>query len=176
MAYNYVIDETITEVGYLTEPVSVDEAKAYARVEATSVAQDALFALWISSARQIIEQMTGLSLVPKSIVAEISNWQGNMEVPYGPVSNTITWLDANGNVPTVILEGNKFPRVTVPIGYLKATYLAGYTNDSIPRELKIAILNQIVSWYENRGDEATLNMPASVVTICQKYSRIGLIM
>ena len=175
MAYNYVIDETITEVSYPTEPVTVEQAKTYARVDVTSAAQDVLFGLWITAARQAIEQMTGLSLISKSIVAIISNWQGGMELPYGPVTGTISWLDFNGNVPTVITEGNQFPRIPIPCGYLKATYTAGYT-DNVPTELKIAILNQVTSWYENRGDEATANMPASVVTICQKYSRIGLIM
>ena len=175
MAYNYVIDETITEIGYPTEPVTIEQAKAYARVDVTSAIQDTLFALWITSARQAIEQMTGLSLVPKSIVAIISNWQGGMELPYGPITGEIAWLDFNGNVPTVITEGNQFPRIPIACGYLKATYTAGYT-DNVPTELKIAILNQVTSWYENRGDEATANMPASVVTICQKYSRIGLIM
>jgi hypothetical protein len=173
--YSYVIDETITEIGYPTEPVTIDEAKAYARVDVTSAIQDTLFGYWIKAARQAIEQMTGLSLVPKNIVAEIQNWQGAIEIPYGPVTSTIAWKDFNGNVPTVILEGNQFPRIPIPCGYLKATYTAGYT-DNVPTELKIAILNQVTSWYENRGDEATLNMPASVVTICQKYSRTGLIM
>ncbi|CAB5216846.1 gp6 domain containing protein [uncultured Caudovirales phage] len=173
--YSYVIDETITEIGYPTEPVTIDEAKAYARVDVTSAIQDTLFEYWIKAARQAIEQMTGLSLVPKNVVAEIQNWQGNMELPYGPITSTIAWKDFNGNVPTVIIEGNQFPRIPIPCGYLKATYTAGYT-DNVPTELKIAILNQVTSWYENRGDEATLNMPASVVTICQKYSRTGLIM
>ena len=89
--YSYVIDETITEIGYPSEPVTIDEAKAYARVDVTSAIQDTLFGYWIKAARQAIEQMTGLSLVPKNVVAEIQNWQGNIELPYGPITSTISW-------------------------------------------------------------------------------------
>ena len=175
MAYNLVIDSTITETGYPTEPVTLDEAKAYARVQVDDAAQNALFELWIQSAREYIEASTGLSLVPKAIVATLSNPQGGIELPYGPVTGTVTWADVNGNVPTVTTRGNAFPMVPLPFDIYIATYTAGYTTDTIPRDLKVAILNMVVSWYENRGDEAIMNAPASVVTICQKYSRIGLI-
>ena len=175
MAYNLVIDSTITETGYPTEPVTLDEAKAYARVQVDDAAQNSLFELWIQSAREYIEASTGLSLVPKAIVATLSNPQGGIELPYGPVTGTVTWEDVNGNVPTVTPRGNAFPMVPLPFDTYIATYTAGYTSDTIPRDLKVAILNMVVSWYENRGDEAIMNAPASVVTICQKYSRIGLI-
>lgn len=175
MAYNLVIDSTITETGYPTEPVTLDEAKAYARVQVDDAAQNALFELWIQSAREYIEASTGLSLVPKAIVATLSNPQGGIELPYGPVTGTVTWEDVNGNVPTVTTRGYQFPMVPLPFDIYIATYTAGYTTDTIPRDLKVAILNMVVSWYENRGDEAIMNAPASVVTICQKYSRIGLI-
>lgn len=175
MAYNLVIDSTITETGYPSEPVTLDEAKAYARVEVNNTAQDALFGLWIQSAREYIEASTGLSLVPKSIVATLSNPQGGIELPYGPVTGTVTWTDVYGNIPTVTTRGNAFPLVPLPFDLYIATYTVGYTDATIPRDLKVAMLNMIVSWYENRGDEAVMNAPASVVTICQKYSRIGLI-
>jgi hypothetical protein len=175
MAYNLVIDQTITEIGYPSEPVTLEEAKAYARVEVSNTAQDILFGLWIQGAREYIEQSTGLSLVPKSIVATLSNPQGGIEVPFGPVTSAITWTDINGNIPTVVTRGASFPLIPVPFDIYIGTYSVGYTNATIPRDLKIAMLNMIVSWYENRGDEATMNAPASVVVICQKYSRIGLI-
>jgi len=175
MAYNLVIDSTITETGYPTEPVTLDEAKAYARVQVDDAAQNALFELWIQSAREYIEASTGLSLVPKYVGVTLSNPQGGIELPYGPVTGTITWRDVNGNTPTVTTRGNMFPMVLLPFDIYEAAYPVGYTTDTIPRDLKVAILNMVVSWYENRGDEAIMNAPASVVTICQKYSRIGLI-
>lgn len=175
MGYNLVIDSEIVETGYPSEPVTLDEAKAYARVEVNNTAQDALFELWIQSAREYIEASTGLSLVPKTVTATLSNPQGGMELPYGPVTSAVTWTDVNGNTPTVTTRGYAFPIVPVPFDIYIAAYSVGYTNDTIPRDLKVAILNMVVSWYENRGDEAIMNAPASVVTICQKYSRIGLI-
>ncbi len=174
--YNLVIDHTSTVIGYGQEPISLDTAKAYCRVEAVNTSQDQLFAYWITAARQAIEHATGLSLVPKSVVAYLQNPQGNIELPFGPVTSTPVYLDSSSNVVTFSqIYGSQFPTIVDTFDYVQASYNAGYTNDNIPDELRIAILNQVVSWYENRGDEATANMPASVLFICQKYSRIGLL-
>lgn len=176
--YNLVIDHTNTVIGYGQEPVSIDNAKAYCRVDPgiSNPAQDQLFAYWITAARQAIEHNTGLSLVPKSVVAYLQNPQGNMELPFGPVTSTPVYLDQGSNVITFSqVNGSQFPSIVDTFDYCQASYQAGYTNDNIPDEIRIAILNQVVSWYENRGDEAIANMPASVLSICQKYSRIGLL-
>ncbi len=52
--------------------------------------------------------------------------------------------------PNLQLIGNEFPKLSSPrYANLKATYEAGYT--TIPKDLKLAILDQISYDYENRG-------------------------
>jgi hypothetical protein len=169
--YNLILDYTNVEVGYVNGPVTVAEAKAFCRAENSTAAQDSLFALWIRAARTKIEAYTGLSLIPRNIVAILSNPQGNMELPFGPVTGTPTFVDSENVAQEITTEGLDFPYVPLPFDYSKVSYTAGYADGECPDELKIAILMQVCYWYENRGDQMSNAYARMVIAICQKYKR-----
>jgi len=172
MAYNMVLDWTNIEVSYINGPVTVARAQAFCRVENTTAAQDVDFAMWVRAARTKIEQYTGLSLIPRTIVAILTNPQGNIELPFGPVTGTPAFVDTEGVSMTVETRGIKFLYIPEPLEYTKATYLAGYADGACPDELIEAMLLQICYWWENRGDETgVLGWSPQVITICQKWKR-----
>ena len=171
MAYNLIKDITNIEVGYINGPVTVAQAKAYCRAENTSIEQDTLFALWIRAARTKIEQYTGLSLIPRNIIAVLSAPQGNMELPYGPVTGTPVFVDTESTVQEITTRGLDFPYIVLPVQYTKATYSAGYASGGCPEELQVAIMMQVCFWWENRGDQATNAYAPGVIAICQKWKR-----
>ena len=174
MAYNNILDYTNTEVGYINGPITVSEAQAFARVENTTTAQDSLFALWIRAARTKVEQYTGLSLIPRSIVAVLTVPQGNMELPFGPVTGTPTFVDENGVSQTITTRGLSYPFIVNPVIYTKATYTAGFAEGAVPDELQQAMLLQIAYWWENRGDQSMGDAKAwcpETIAICQKWKR-----
>jgi hypothetical protein len=161
MAYNIIVDYTNTEISYVNGPITVEQAKAFCRAENTSTEQDVLFALWIRAARTKIEQYCGISLIPRNIVAVLQAPQGRMELPFGPITSTPTFVDEN-NTAQVIVN---------PIGYTKATYTAGYANGQVPEELQEAIMLQVAYWWENRGDQEVQGWSDQVIAICQKWKR-----
>jgi hypothetical protein len=171
MAYNRILDYTNVEVEYVNGPVTVAEAKAFCRAENSTAAQDNLFALWIRAARTKIEAYTGLSLIPRNIVAILTNPQGNIELPFGPVTSTPVFVDNLNTVQAITTEGLDFPYVPLPFDYSKVTYSAGYADGECPDELKIAILLQVCYWWENRGDQMGNAYAPGVIAIAQKYKR-----
>jgi uncharacterized phiE125 gp8 family phage protein len=174
MAYsNFIIDYTLTDTAPVTEPVTLAEAKLYCRV--TNSVDDNQISLMIKQAREAVEVGTGLSLIPKTAVVWFTNFDGNFNLPYGPVNSFTSLIDENGN--TVIaanysLVGGKFPQLQFPIWRnLKATYTVGYT--TIPNDLKIAILDQVSYDYENRGLDSDTGICEKTWKACQRWTRIS---
>ncbi len=108
MLYNLLIDwEDQTSESGLTEPLTVAEVKNYLRLEgfidqSESISSDfndddALIAELIRSARERIEEFTGLSLIPKTWEIEFTNLAGNFEIPFGPVNTIINVKDDEGD-------------------------------------------------------------------------------
>ena len=174
MAYsNFIIDYTLTDTAPVTEPVTLAEAKLYCRVS-TSV-DDNQISLMIKQAREAIEVGTGLSLIPKTAVVWFTNFNGNFNLPYGPVNSFTSLIDENNNTidaADYTLVGGKFPMLTRPLWRnLKATYTVGYT--TIPNDLKIAILDQVSYDYENRGLDSNTGICEKSWKACQRWTRIS---
>src|SRR5689334_3438146 len=94
----------ITEVsGDPTEPVTVEEVKSYMRLEgfqdvdeseATEFTEDDnLIEELIISARKRLEKLYGISLVPKTFRATLTNLAGDIEIPNGPVVSITSLTD-----------------------------------------------------------------------------------
>ena len=167
---SYLIDKQITEVSY-AEPVTLAEAKLYIRVSHTS--EDAEISEMIRTARQIIEQGTGQSLITKQVTIWFSNKGGFFQFPYGPITSSITLYDNfTGSVvvdKTIIGDGN--PVITFPVtDNLKAVYNVGY--NPIPTALKYAILDQVNHLYENRRAGAEgMGVCEKAWRACQMYTK-----
>ncbi len=161
-----------------TEPFTVAEAKAYARI--THDTEDVLIGELITAARQAIERVTQLCLVPSNVTAILDNSYGDIELPLGPYASNFELLDKQGNAVTNHqLLGERFKYLENPTdSYLKATYKAGYTAKSeagyitMPIDLLNAIKDQFTFLYGNRGDssiESTVCMKAYRTTL--RYTR-----
>lgn len=194
MSLNLIQDIQATEIGY-AEPISLETAKAFCRVQAVSTAQDELFEIWITAARQEIEQVTGLSLVPKNIVAWLKNPQGGIELPGGPITDVPVFTNYEDEVlDNIETDGINFLSIASNSrtdGFLSfnthlndssneviiATYTAGYSTDGCPAWAKNAILNQVSYYYENRGTEsATAGLCPNVYAAVLKFSRKGILL
>jgi uncharacterized phiE125 gp8 family phage protein len=177
MSYsNYINDFSAMPLGSTCEPVTLAEAKSYARV--TTNAEDALIEIMISSAREAVEVATGLSLIQKEIVVFFNNVSGNFPIPFGPVNiNTFQLYDMGQDgleieSPDYDLIGGIHPTLGFPrYANLKATYFAGST--TIPKDLKLAILDQISYDYENRGLDSDSGICEKTWKACQRWTRLS---
>jgi uncharacterized phiE125 gp8 family phage protein len=168
--YSYTIDSQITEVSY-AEPVTLAEAKLKIRV--SHAIEDAMIARMISSARKIIEDAAGISIITKVVKVWFSNKGGAYQLPYGPITSDITlYDDYTGTILTDkrIIGGN-YPRITFPqIENMRAEYTVGYTH--VPAALKDAILDQLNYMYENRGAENEgTGICEQAWRACQQFTR-----
>ena len=151
---NSIIDITITE-GTVTEPVSLDEAKAQCIVDFS--ADDNYITDLITQCRQEFEEICGVSIVEKNIVL-IVDWKREQQLPYPPVkaindikikTGTATGGASEYETPnTYSIDGGLFDLSGCQ--RLKITYTTGMT--TVSSALKKAILNLIAFRYENRGD------------------------
>jgi uncharacterized phiE125 gp8 family phage protein len=175
--YNYLIDFTLTNVGTPTEPVTLAEAKNYCRV--TTSADDALITDLITEAREAVEKATGTCLVQKTVKVWFNNPATNYNLPYGPMDQATFKLYDNVNSTEVLpanyrLVGGQYPSLNFPNwNQLRAEYTSGFA--SIPKELKIAIMDQINFDYENRGADIEHYDSYAVCEktwrACQRYTR-----
>jgi hypothetical protein len=94
-----------------------------------------------------------------------------MELPFGPITSTPTFVDENNTAQVIDLVGLNYKVIVNPIGYTKATYTAGYANGQVPEELQEAIMLQVAYWWENRGDQEVQGWSDQVIAICQKWKR-----
>ena len=170
--YNFIIDYTQADLGTITEPVTVAEAKQYCRVD--NNVEDNLFAELITQSRQAVEKAANISITPKTITLWFTNAAGNFQIPFGPMTDFISLTDQNGDaVPNTIykLIGGQYPNLLQPsYSNMTAVYETGM--DSVPKELKIAILDQINYGYENRGmDVDDMGICEKTWRVCQRWTR-----
>jgi len=145
IAYNAVLS-TVFSGESTTEPVTLDEAKNWCRIDVTD--DDTLIEdIIIPAAREVCENYANLSFIARTVTAKIQNGLGNFYLPYGPVVAITAATDYNlNNIFTDFSLDTVYPQpITV-------VYTAGYADGTLPKNLKTAVLCQIAWIYENRGD------------------------
>jgi|LSQX01.1.fsa_nt_gb uncharacterized phiE125 gp8 family phage protein len=175
----------ITDI--VTEPVSVAEAKLYCKVQ--DMADDALFPVLITSARRMLEKYTMTSFAEKTLHAtwvEVPR-TNYVELPYGPVISIdhIYRIDHEGNEEELVLNSDYYVmgdqdaiiKITsywssgmVYVNSIRCEYKAGYGNaatETLPQELKLAILKQVATDYELRE-----NIVQGITTVLSNESKI----
>jgi len=127
--YNFIIDYTQADLGTITEPVTVAEAKQYCRVD--NDVEDDLFEELITQSRQAVEKAANISITPKTVTLWFTNSAGNFQLPFGPVTAFTSLTDANGNIlgtNVYNLVGGQNPNLQRPLwADLKAIYTTGMT-------------------------------------------------
>ncbi len=143
-AYNAVLSVTFSNES-ATEPVTLQEAKDWCRIDVTD--DDTLITKLIKAARLICEHYVNMSFIARTVTAKIHNGQGDINLPYGPVTGAINYFELDGttaidNFDLTEERGDNFI----------AVYPAGYADGTLPEDLRTAILTQVAFMYENRGD------------------------
>jgi uncharacterized phiE125 gp8 family phage protein len=153
------------------EPVSLDEAKAFLRLDTTD--EDALVTTLVTAARLHIEGTTGQALLAQSWRLVLDDWPATCAVslPLGPLASltAITAYDADGTPDDLSLDGILWdatatpPQLFLPAGFaagatlrprqgIEIDFVAGYGSDpeDVPATLRQALLLLVAYWYENR--------------------------
>lgn len=151
-----------------SEPVTLDEVKVQIKVDSTD--EDDFITKKITAARRICERYAGLSFITQTRTVSLDRFYGrDVILPYGPVtviesfsykdsagaSQTITGgytLDTESDIAKVrVLDS--WPSTDRTLNNVVITYTAGYADaDSVPEEIKEAILKTVARLYEKRGD------------------------
>ena len=154
------------------EPVSLAEAKAWCRIDASD--EDALVTALIAAARLHIEGLTGRALVTQS-------WRLTVECPIGrvitlpvlPVS-AVTAATADDVTIEVVLQGDSVLLPAAGYDAVVLDYTAGYADaDAVPQDLKQAVLTLVAYWFENR-DLAATQGPPGFERLVSGYARVRL--
>lgn len=150
-----------------SEPVTVDEAKAWCKVDGTD--EDAIFTRLIKVARIMCESYAGLSFITQTRVVKLDRFTcRDVILPYGPVTavTEFAYKDGNGDTQTVAADTytldtqsglakvrvtDTWPDTDRTLNNVEITYTAG--SESAPEVAKQAILMQVATMYENRQDE-----------------------
>jgi len=184
MYYNLLIDwEDQTNESGIVEPITLAEVKNYLRLEGfindnTSITptfnDDNTYILGlITASREALEEYTGLSFVPKTWQIEFDNYDGNFEIPFGPVLDIIELHPQGESTATDELEfttsSNKRILKTPTYGNLVMLYDAGFT--TLPKRLKDAMFKEIAYRYINRGDVNVDGISKEAMILASSYKQ-----
>jgi uncharacterized phiE125 gp8 family phage protein len=137
--------EIVTDLA--VEPVTLQEAKDYMRISSES--ENDLIEELITSARERIEKYTGLSLGLKTLKAYWFYFHIPAEIPYGPVTAINSVVDDNDVELEYTARGLQYKTLEAySTQGLAIEYEAGFA--VCPKGLKLAILKQVSTDYENR--------------------------
>ena len=151
------------------EPVSVDEAKVFCRIDTTE--DDALIASLITAARQASEHYTGRSYITQTLTYVLDTNSRFIPLPMPPFGavSTVKYL-ASGTWTTKTVstdyrsdkrgEAGVVTLLTNPsiddrgLATVEIVYTAGYgaAAASVPAALKEAIKHRVAAMYERRGE------------------------
>lgn len=157
------------------EPITLAEARAHLRVDGT--AEDAMIALYMAAAREVVEQETGRCLMPTDWVMDLPGFpaDGMIEPWHAPLISltSISTVSAAGTVTALAagawqvaipagpaaLRGQAWPAASTTwpstdIGVaapVRVQYRAGYASVSnVPAALRAAVLLALGDLFANR--------------------------
>ncbi len=177
------------------EPVTLAEARAHLRI--THADEDPLIGGLIAAARRLAEARTGLCFIRQVWMLFRDDWpqDGIIELPVSPVLDVEELavfgeddqkaviepahyvLDAAGRPARVMLRGS---RIWQPPGRamngIALTIEAGFgaAPHSVPEPLRLAMLQLVAHWYENRGTDAPPAPPVMVDALLAPYRSVRL--
>lgn len=163
------------------EPVTVDEAKEWARI--TDSAEDALVERLIVRAREVVEGFTQRALLTQTVVQRWDCWPRRIEMLRAPVASvtSLQYIDTTGAMQTVGTSNYYTDLVSEPARLVAVpsyswpmlqdgrpnavilTYVAGATDaDDVPQGLKVAIMQLVRYWLDEEGAQRQAAMPEHV--------------
>ncbi len=167
----------------VTEPVTVQTLKNYLNIDFDL--WDTLLGVMNISARVRLEKYSGCTFVTKTLIATFGNTSNSLEIPYGPIQSIthVKSIDESGTKTTLvegtdyIVTGNlfktiKFYNTGTPI---EIEYVAGWTDSTLPADLRIAIMKQVAMDFEYRegtSDSKTEELSNSARGLCKLHRRV----
>lgn len=162
---NVILNETYTDVGAVTEPVTLTEVKEVCRISNTS--EDTMLTRLITSCRQAAEWHCGLAFVSKTALVQLRNQCGGIFLPYGPVDVSTVVITIDGEADTTtdkygLTEADgQAQLMTATDDILSVSYSLGYGTAGInaafatvPQGVKDGILAEIAYRWANRSTPA----------------------
>jgi len=147
------------------EPVSLAEAKAFARIDGSD--EDALVSALVAAARLHVESLTGRALVTQTWRLVLKCVSG-LVVPL-PVVPAIALIEAPDEA---VLQGDSVLLASA-VDELSIDYTAGYGDAAdVPQDLKQAVLTLVAYWYEHRDSVTTA--PVGFERLIAGYRRVRL--
>lgn len=159
------------------EPVSLRELKDQCRLEADFTDEDSYLQSLVAAAREYVEDVTWLQLMPASYLLTIDGGFPCRELylPKPPLQSvtSIKYLDSDGAEQTVspgiygvdahrepgrvyLAYGQSWPTCRSVEQAVRVTFVAGYANEAlVPERLKQAIKILAATWYEHREQVIT---------------------
>jgi uncharacterized phiE125 gp8 family phage protein len=178
----------------VTEPLSLSEAKAQLRLEHND--DDALVQSLIAQARQWVEGYASIALLPQSWRLWLDAWPEaealslpkaplrainsvqivNPDLGLTPWSATLYRVDTASWPGRLLLrDGQIWPTPTQRQRAISIEFSAGYDNAaSVPEPIKLALLQLLTHWYEQRGDVLAQPVPALVPHLLSPYRPVRL--
>ena len=168
-----------------THGLTLDEAKAYLKVETTD--EDTTIQSLIEAARQHVEDITWRALSHRTLELTLERWEREILLPIPPLTKvtSITYSDTLGVKQTLSTDkydvdlnaipgrivpsyGNCWPAIRPGIGAITITYECGYS--TTPQALKQAMLLLVSHWFENRSaveiGHVVAETPMAVDALC----------
>lgn len=173
-----------------SEPISLQEAKDYLRVDVSD--DDTYITDLITIARSQVFRDTNTAIVETDITEYFDNWpkdgiyqlrysgtlQSSLSVRYYDSSNNLTTLTEDTDYRRVDYMGMpKIEMINTPVLYdrlnsVQISYSVEQYNEEITKPLKIAILMLIQHYYDNRSPVSYLKvdeMPLGYKNIINQY-------
>lgn len=170
--------------------ISLDEAKAQLKLDASFVLEDSLIQGYIDAAVIDCENYTNTSLFTTTFNIEFSEWVNAFAIPISPVNSitSIKYIDTADDEQTLpsatdlyrLLPNDKFckqiyftdfenlPALADTQNAVTVEITAGYTAATLPRAIKQAILLRLTNFYENRNDTVEA-LPKASTNLLRNY-------
>ena len=167
----------------VSEPVSLEEVRQFLKFDETDANEDALILNMIYAARSYIEKHAGIAM-GKKVFQVLFNYDEDLILPITPVISVdkVETIDIEGTATELALNTDYYVRglqkkeIVYSLGsayQLRVEFSAGYGDDAtetLPADLRHALLTQVMQWYENRDDFHELNIMGSVQRIIEMYN------
>jgi uncharacterized phiE125 gp8 family phage protein len=161
--------------GPVVEPVSLADAKAHCRVDAS--ADDALIQGYITTAREWVEDYIDRALVTQQLVMKLDAFPAEIELPRPPMiasgtatAVTITYVTGEaGGTSTLAASEYRIDRDSTP-GAIRTLYAGSWPSHLIDQN------SVTVSWWAGYGDPTTVpQLVKSAILMCvhELYEKRG---
>jgi len=192
MSFQYEFIET-----EITEPVTLEEVKAYMRIDADYASDDAIINSFITASRERLELYLNLGLVPHTVRLQ---WNGYpIQLPFSPTTNDdITVLKVDDDTA---LEADEYTlkglnektlwvnslagnfsffyglngEISLWEGYpcnptmYDVLYDTGY--ETVPKAIKNALMADVDYMYKNQGKQEMASISPVAIQLSHNYSK-----